>query len=72
MKPEKYCSAEVKSVRFTNHGVQRLEKPYFLPTAMIYKGHKTVFTSVFSHRIHPQTNILWIGTFDGYILKVIF
>ncbi|XP_056001078.1 plexin-B1-like isoform X2 [Ostrea edulis] len=70
MKPEKYCSAEAKSVRFTNHGVQRLKKPYFLPTAMIYKGYKTVFTSVFSHRIHPQTNILWIGTFDGYILKI--
>jgi hypothetical protein len=68
--PARYCSSGARRARYKNPGIQRLKKPYFHHTAMIYQGNKTIFTSVFSHRIDPQTNILWVGTFDGYILKV--
>ncbi|XP_061187115.1 hepatocyte growth factor receptor-like [Saccostrea echinata] len=72
MPVDSYCSSErhIREARKTNPGIQRLSKPYFNPQALIYKERRTIFTSVFSNRINSKTNILWIGTIDGYILKV--
>ncbi|XP_061187116.1 hepatocyte growth factor receptor-like [Saccostrea echinata] len=72
MPVDSYCSSErhIREARKTNPGIQRLSEPYFNPQALIYKERRTIFTSVFSHRINSKTNILWIGTIDGYILKV--
>ncbi|XP_062589416.1 plexin-A4-like [Saccostrea cucullata] len=72
MSVNNYCSSEshIRTARKTNPGIQRLAKPYFNPQAQIYQEKWTLFTSVFSHRINSKTNILLIGTDDGYMLKI--
>lgn len=65
---QNYCSN--RKAQKANPGIQRLTKPHYEPSGIVYQESHTIFTSVFAHQVNPRATVVWIGTFDGYILKV--
>nr|XP_022298362.1 hepatocyte growth factor receptor-like [Crassostrea virginica] len=63
-----YCN-DVNAQR-ANQGIQRLKKPFYHPKYLIFEEKHTIFTSVFMHKVDLTKEVLWLGTIDGYILKV--
>ncbi|XP_052679383.1 hepatocyte growth factor receptor-like [Crassostrea angulata] len=65
---QNYCSN--RKAQKANPGIQRLTKPHYEPSGIVYQESHTIFTSIFAHQVNPRAIVVWIGTFDGYILKV--